>query len=609
MEPQLSEEHDIRIAVEGCGHGTLHAIYASIERACAVKGWPGVDLLIIGGDFQSVRNAHDLQCVSMPAKYREMHDFHEYYSGARKAPYLTIFVGGNHEAANYLFELYYGGWVAPNIYYMGAANVLKLGPLRIAGMSGIWKGFDYKKQHHERLPYNEGDVKSIYHVRELDVRKLLQIRTQVDVGISHDWPRGVEWKGDWKKLFRQKAHLEEDARNGQLGSVAATYVMDRLRPPYWFSAHLHCKYAAVIDHENPGQASGPTASASNEVAVEEATKKNSDEIDLDMDDEETPAPVQPTKNTDEIDLDMDDDEPAPTSKSNKSVAVLPVNADEIDLELEDDAEPTTAPVAPGQGLDGARVPIAPSATQEPTTNASTVPEDVRAQLPASFAKPPPRPESTNQPISHPPGITNTKTHFLALDKCLPNRDFLQVLSMPAISNPTASLQRPLQLEYDTEWLAITRVFASELNVGGDPNIRAPPDLGEAHYQPQIDAAETWIKENIKDMTIPDNFEITAPVFDAAAGIHVQGAPKEYTNNQTSKFCAMLEIPNPFDISEEEREERMRMGPRPDEQRRDGGFRGGRGGGGRGGGRGRGNGRGRGGQGGRGRGRGRGGPRY
>lgn len=34
------------------GHGTLHAIYASIERACAVKGWPGVDLFIIGGDFQ-----------------------------------------------------------------------------------------------------------------------------------------------------------------------------------------------------------------------------------------------------------------------------------------------------------------------------------------------------------------------------------------------------------------------------------------------------------------------------------------------------------------------------------------------------------------------------
>jgi len=32
---------------------------------------------------------------------------------------LTIFIGGNHEASNYLQELPYGGWVAPNIYYLG----------------------------------------------------------------------------------------------------------------------------------------------------------------------------------------------------------------------------------------------------------------------------------------------------------------------------------------------------------------------------------------------------------------------------------------------------------------------------------------------------------
>ena len=42
-----------------------------------------------------------------------------YYSGEKKAPYLTVFIGGNHEASNYLQELPYGGWVAPNIYYMG----------------------------------------------------------------------------------------------------------------------------------------------------------------------------------------------------------------------------------------------------------------------------------------------------------------------------------------------------------------------------------------------------------------------------------------------------------------------------------------------------------
>jgi len=40
---ELREENGVRLAIEGCGHGTLHAIYASIEQACKVKGWPGVD--------------------------------------------------------------------------------------------------------------------------------------------------------------------------------------------------------------------------------------------------------------------------------------------------------------------------------------------------------------------------------------------------------------------------------------------------------------------------------------------------------------------------------------------------------------------------------------
>lgn len=34
------------------GHGTLDAIYMAVQRACEVRGWDGVDLLIIGGDFQ-----------------------------------------------------------------------------------------------------------------------------------------------------------------------------------------------------------------------------------------------------------------------------------------------------------------------------------------------------------------------------------------------------------------------------------------------------------------------------------------------------------------------------------------------------------------------------
>lgn len=188
--------------------------------------------------------------MSVPDKYKRIGDFHEYYSGQRKAPYLTIFIGGNHEASNYLSELYYGGWVAPNIYYMGAANVIRCGPLRIAGLSGIFKGYDYRKPHFERLPYNAEDVKTIYHTREIDVRKLLQLRTQVDFAMSHDWPQTIEHFGDLNYLLAAKPLFFEDIKYNRLGSIAARHVLERLRPYFWFSAHLHVPYYAEIFQGN-----------------------------------------------------------------------------------------------------------------------------------------------------------------------------------------------------------------------------------------------------------------------------------------------------------------------------------------------------------------------
>lgn len=591
MALQLEESHGVRLAIEGCGHGTLHAIYASIEEACKQKGWTGIDLLIIGGDFQSVRNAFDLNCVSMPSKYREMCDFHEYYSGQRTAPCLTIFVGGNHEASNYLFELYHGGWVAPKIYYMGAANVLRLGPLRIAGMSGIWKGFDYRKPHFERLPYNESDMKSIYHVRELDVRKLMQIRTQIDIGISHDWPQGIEWKGDWKMLFRRKKHFEEDARSGRLGSVAAKQVLEFLRPRYWFSAHLHCKFAAIVQHGEQESARPPqiARAGSSSFAV---PSNNEDEIDLNgeeaMDGVET---VTPAKNNDEIDLDLEDDEPLPTSKpapmpSAQPLAVAkPQNDDEIDLDLDDDVEP--APTSNG---------AAPAKQKERDEGVARL-AAARAALPASFA-----PRKAPEPIEHPPEITNTRTSFLALDKCLPSRDFLQLIS--ASEEPVRDLDRPLKLQYDREWLAITRAFAlSEPAPFGDLDARVPPAKTQLEYRKLVETERIWVDQKIDDahLIIPENFVVTAPVYDGGRFQNPQYQQvKEYPNAQATAFCQLLQISNSLEISDEELGARLAAGPRPDDfqggfgghGRGRGGFRGDRGGRGRGRGGGRGRFRGR-----------------
>ena len=108
----------LHVAVQGCCHGQLDQIYKTIEEEELRTGIK-VDLLLCCGDFQSVRNITDLDSMAVPDKYKEIGAFYKYYSGEVTAPVLTIFIGGNHEASLPLQELFYGGWVAENIYYLG----------------------------------------------------------------------------------------------------------------------------------------------------------------------------------------------------------------------------------------------------------------------------------------------------------------------------------------------------------------------------------------------------------------------------------------------------------------------------------------------------------
>lgn len=532
--PSSIEVGGVRVALEGCGHGTLDAIYASVQTAAKARKWDGVDLLIIGGDFQAVRNAEDLTVMSVPVKYRELGDFPSYYSGQKKAPILTIFIAGNHEASSHLWELYYGGWVAPNIYYLGAANVLRFGPLRIAGMSGIWKGYNYNKPHIERLPFNQDDIKSFYHVREIDVRKLLLIREQVDVGLSHDWPRAIEKHGDERSLWRMKPDFQQESRDGTLGNPAAGYVMDRLRPAYWFSAHLHCKYTAIKTYSAPTATdqhvnTGPVAMAS---GVEDCNS------------------TEKIANPDEIDLDVDDDDAA-----NQSV------------------DSTSQPAA---------------------TNSSAVSDELRAQLPASFSQAKPQAKlEPGQPV--PPTIKNTQTRFLALDKCLPGRKFIQLNYLLPVDSTHVISTDKLRLQYDPEWLAINRVFHQYLAFG-NREAKTPPNLGEAVYLPMIVKERAWVQEHIVEkgkLDVPENFEHTATPHVPSSPEKVNNQPDEYTNPQTVVFCKLLVLENLWDATAEERAQRKAAGPSPEASRSNqGNFRGGRGGN-RGGGFGRGQKRGRG----------------
>ncbi|KAI3969786.1 hypothetical protein MKW92_018749 [Papaver armeniacum] len=241
----------MKIAVEGCMHGDLDNVYATLLHLEKVENTK-IDLLICCGDFQAVRNEKDLESLNVKPKYRNMNSFWKYYSGQEVAPFPTIFIGGNHEASNHLWELYYGGWTAPNIYFLGFAGVIKFGSVRIGGLSGIYHARHYHLGHYERPPYNESDIRSIYHVREYDVYKLMQVEEPIDIFLSHDWPVGITDYGDWKQLVRFKPYFEQEIQDKTLGSKAAADLLEKLKPPYWFSAHLHCKFAASVQHGESG---------------------------------------------------------------------------------------------------------------------------------------------------------------------------------------------------------------------------------------------------------------------------------------------------------------------------------------------------------------------
>lgn len=382
----------MKIAVEGCAHGELEKIYdtiAYLEQKEGVK----VDLLICCGDFQSTRNTQDLECMAVPIKYRDICTFYKYYSGEKIAPILTIFIGGNHEASNYLSELAYGGWVAPNIYYLGYAGVIQVAGIRIAGLSGIFKGRDFKMGHFEKAPFSSSSMRSVYHIRNLEVFRLKQISGKLDIALSHDWPRGVCHHGNMKQLLRFKPFFEEDIKNNILGSQPAEELLNLLKPTYWFSAHLHCKFSALIRHIS-----------------------------------------------------------------------------------EDDAD-------------------------------------------------------------------TTSTKFLALDKCLPKRRFLQILNIPHDED------KEIALEYDLEWLSILSLTNHLLSVKQTQNyMPGPGGNGRWMFTPTKEEKDLILKKFADNLKIPTNFIRTVQAYDSSSSSgheHGHGQPTAQLNPQTTFFCDLLGIDDPI----------------------------------------------------------------
>ncbi|GAA5931830.1 RNA lariat debranching enzyme [Sporobolomyces koalae] len=519
----------MRIAVVGCSHGSLDDIYASVERCdeqAKLANEPPVDLVICCGDFQAMRNTADLEMMACPPKYRALGHFHQYYAEQRRAPKLTIVIGGNHESSGYLWELYHGGWLAPNIYFLGFAGcVLVDGWLRIAGASGIWKSGDWKKGHFETVPYDDRTIRSVYHIREYDVARLLQLKDRgktVDLFMSHDWPLGIEQHGDTQGLIRAKPFFKDEIDSNSLGSPPLHALLKTLQPSHWFSAHLHVKFAALFKHDGSRTLVKPRR-------VREWGNRTSNN-----DSHPTSATDGPIENPDEIKLDDSDDE----AQDDQTSGII--------------SEEKGCPEGCQTGDRGHTHEARNGTRSNPDEIVLEDDEDVDAGQDHQNGQTSSAGDQLMQDVTTPPGQgAKTKmTKFLALGKPGRGKDFLQVIDIakpdsvdpaPPSSESTHEITTP-DLQFDPHWLAIIRATNPYLSLS---HAQTPfPELSQ--LAAQIDKEYEWVLQYVgaqKSVSGVMQFERTALT---QQDWEQQGAirmPSWFTNPQTVAFSEMLEIEN------------------------------------------------------------------
>lgn len=215
----------VTFAVFGDIHGRQDAMYEyalSWEKRNRKK----LDAILQVGDFETIRHEEDLGSFFAPARYQFVKDFAGYYTGSKKAPIFTVFIGGNHEAWKSLEKHRQGGFVVPNIYYLGRSGVVCISGINVGGLTGIYNSHAYKK------PLTPENFKSWKYYREEDVAKLKG--KDVDILLLH------EWLVPTPDLEVLAGEIPESLRSAT--PTPANDLVLSLKPKRVFMGHMHRPY-------------------------------------------------------------------------------------------------------------------------------------------------------------------------------------------------------------------------------------------------------------------------------------------------------------------------------------------------------------------------------
>jgi hypothetical protein len=202
-----------------------------------------IGLILCVGDFQALRGEIDMRAMACPAKYQQVGDYPAYHVGEKSFPAEVVFIGGNHEAYNWLETIPTGGRLGPNCCYIGRWGVIERLGLRIGGLTGNYSPRAYEAG---RNPVNYDDLavvaserrkKQSTYFTKSEVEALAE-QGPIDLLLLHDWPGGLP-------ELVEPGTTDGTPRQG-VGNSPARWLLEQLKPRWAFCGHMHQYFRGEI---------------------------------------------------------------------------------------------------------------------------------------------------------------------------------------------------------------------------------------------------------------------------------------------------------------------------------------------------------------------------